>query len=68
MHGVRRIFTFRCLGLRYYAACHADVLSRRLSAPVDPIYNCTANENARQRLISRFDWDIHSEFHIGLPI
>ncbi len=25
--------------------------------PFDPIYNCTANEKARQRLISRFDWD-----------
>jgi protocatechuate 3,4-dioxygenase beta subunit len=23
----------------------------------DPIYNCTADEEARQRLISVFDWD-----------
>jgi protocatechuate 3,4-dioxygenase, beta subunit len=23
----------------------------------DPIYNCTADEEARQRLIARFDWD-----------
>jgi len=25
--------------------------------PFDPIYNCTADEEARQRLISSFDWD-----------
>ena len=25
--------------------------------PFDPIYNCTADEAARQRLISTFDWD-----------
>lgn len=25
--------------------------------PFDPIYNCTADEQARQRLISVFDWD-----------
>ena len=25
--------------------------------PFDPIFNCTADERARQRLISHFDWD-----------
>jgi protocatechuate 3,4-dioxygenase beta subunit len=25
--------------------------------PFDPIYNCTADESARQRLISVFDWE-----------
>jgi protocatechuate 3,4-dioxygenase beta subunit len=25
--------------------------------PFDPIFNCTADEEARDRLISRFDWD-----------
>jgi protocatechuate 3,4-dioxygenase beta subunit len=25
--------------------------------PYDPIFNCTADESARQRLISEFDWD-----------
>jgi protocatechuate 3,4-dioxygenase beta subunit len=25
--------------------------------PFDPIYNCTANEEARKRLISAFDWE-----------
>ena len=24
--------------------------------PQDPIYNCTADERARQRLVSSFDW------------
>ena len=23
----------------------------------DPVYNCTADETARQRLISAFDWE-----------
>jgi protocatechuate 3,4-dioxygenase, beta subunit len=25
--------------------------------PFDPIFNCTADEAARNRLISKFDWD-----------
>jgi protocatechuate 3,4-dioxygenase, beta subunit len=25
--------------------------------PFDPIFNCTADENARQRLVSAFDWE-----------
>lgn len=25
--------------------------------PFDPIYNCTADEEARKRLISSFDWE-----------
>ena len=25
--------------------------------PYDPIFNCTADESARQRLVSEFDWD-----------
>ena len=25
--------------------------------PFDPIFNCTADEKARNRLISQFDWE-----------
>ena len=34
--------------------------------PFDPIYNCTADENARARLISKFDWETTvPEYAIG---
>ncbi len=34
--------------------------------PFDPIFNCTADEKARQRLISRFDWESTTpEFALG---
>jgi protocatechuate 3,4-dioxygenase beta subunit len=31
--------------------------------PFDPIFNCTADEPARQRLISAFDWDATTPMH-----
>jgi len=34
--------------------------------PSDPIFNCTADENARNRLISQFDWDmVQPEFALA---
>ena len=34
--------------------------------PSDPIFNCTADENARNRLISQFDWEmVQPEFALA---